>query len=135
MTQTAYSMYTYQRLLSVALPVRNCLDSDWVFSLYICWRGHFAGQHRLTRNEALLKQGKMLCMLVAVVVVIAAALTTALVTGSFNASSVADTAEPVLSTFIIAAVPVIIGELIGARVGFDLYRPVADKWVRKPAIG
>ena len=50
--------------------------------------------------------------------------------GSFTRQSVADTVEPVLSTFIIAAVPVIIGELIGARVGFDLYRPVADKWVR-----
>lgn len=129
MTQTAYSMYTYQRLLSVVLPCAIALILIGFFPIYLLAR-HFAAQHRLTRNEALLKQGKTLCMLVAVVVVIVTALTTALVTGSFNASSVANTVEPVLSTFIIAAVPVIIGELIGARVGFDLYRPVADKWVR-----
>ena len=88
MTQTAYSMYTYQRLLSVVLPCAIALILIGFFPIYLLAR-HFAAQHRLTRNEALLKQGKMLCMLVAVVVVIATALTTALVTGSFNASSVA----------------------------------------------
>lgn len=129
MTQTAYLMYTYQRLLSVILPIAIILILVGCFPIYLLAR-HIVAQYRLTKDQQLLKRGKMSCVLVAVVIVIVSALAVALIVGSRGSSKTDSNLESVLHIFVIAAVPVIIGELIGARVGFSLYKPVADKWMR-----